>query len=730
MDSHFALSEASDIIARGDSNGRPPVYKAIGIALAVSSGVFIGVSFVLKKIGLLKANVKYNEEAGEGWLPQKQICNFVAYAFVDAILVTPLGALSVVITTILSAIFLKERLSFVGKVGCFSCIIGSIVIAMNAPEQSSVSDIQEMQHFAISPGFLSYTGVILVGAAFTALWVGPRYGKKSMFVYISICSMVGGLSVVCTQGLGSAILAWINGEPQYKEWFFWVLLAFVICTLLTEIIYLNKALNLFNAALVTPTYYVFFTSATIITSAVLFRGFKGTGIQIATVIMGFLQICSGVVLLQLSKSAKDVPDAAVFKGDLDQIREVVTQEEPESEPKADSIRGAASILRRISTARRTMETEEARRFFHDRNEDTLRPPGENEIIEWDGLRRRTHRSPPLGMSRFPDDEDEGRPSTKQSARSYLSDMRSRTPSVRNPQQWLPLREQDEKHLPESMGMTDMGHQGHPDTEYHGAETRHGRQRSDTTRSIHWADGEVAHLSPAHAAQRQFSFNSIFNRMKSGSDSSAKRPMSPPKGILRRTQNFDDSMRAATEEERLGLVKGDSRNSFEPTETLGESLTAGQYEDEHAYSNQTTNVSNPFYVAPLRQAAASPEHLQGPEAYQIPPTSSHSRTRSNSSSTPYTRAPPPANSSSPPTATLVLSHPFLTRQSSAPMTMIVTARLLLTPPILAGGTADGVAIFPMLAATMAVVMRAKEEVEAPLSDDSDSPEMSSVMSIFP
>ncbi|KAJ5232728.1 hypothetical protein N7468_005684 [Penicillium chermesinum] len=712
MDSHFALSEASDIIARGDSNGRPPVYKAIGIALAVSSGVFIGVSFVLKKIGLLKANVKYNEEAGEGYgylrnvwwwsgmtlMIIGEICNFVAYAFVDAILVTPLGALSVVITTILSAIFLKERLSFVGKVGCFSCIIGSIVIAMNAPEQSSVSDIQEMQHFAISPGFLSYTGVILVGAAFTALWVGPRYGKKSMFVYISICSMVGGLSVVCTQGLGSAILAWINGEPQYKEWFFWVLLAFVICTLLTEIIYLNKALNLFNAALVTPTYYVFFTSATIITSAVLFRGFKGTGIQIATVIMGFLQICSGVVLLQLSKSAKDVPDAAVFKGDLDQIREVVTQEEPESEPKADSIRGAASILRRISTARRTMETEEARRFFHDRNEDTLRPPGENEIIEWDGLRRRktvlgegptmarsmASRSPslrhpplpPLGMSRFPDDEDEGRPSTKQSARSYLSDMRSRTPSVRNPQQWLPLREQDEKHLPESMGMTDMGHQGHPDTEYHGAETRHGRQRSDTTRSIHWADGEVAHLSPAHTAQRQFSFNSIFNRMKSGSDSSAKRPMSPPKGILRRTQNFDDSMRAATEEERLGLVKGDSRNSFEPTETLGEKLdrwssnesegeahlphvsrsrhesvssmsTAAfpEYEDEHAYSNQTTNVSNPFYVAPLRQAAASPEHMQGPEAYQIPPTSSHSRTRSNSSSTPYTRAPPPANSSS-------------------------------------------------------------------------------------
>lgn len=254
MDSQSALSDASTLLARAQSSsGRPPVYKAVGISLAVASGVFIGISFVIKKIGLLKANVKYNEEAGEGygylknawwWLGMTlmilgEICNFVAYAFVDAILVTPLGALSVVITTILSAIFLKERLSFVGKVGCFSCIIGSIVIAMNAPQQSSVSDIQEMQQFVVTPGFLSYAGVILLGSVITALWAGPRYGKKSMFVYISICSLVGGLSVVATQGLGSAVLAQINGQSQFTHWFLYVLFVFVVGTLLTEIIYLN-----------------------------------------------------------------------------------------------------------------------------------------------------------------------------------------------------------------------------------------------------------------------------------------------------------------------------------------------------------------------------------------------------------------------------------------------------------------------------------------------------------
>ncbi|CAI7579491.1 hypothetical protein PCG10_001987 [Penicillium crustosum] len=729
MDPNSALSHANNLLARAESSGRPPVYKAVGISLAVASGVFIGISFVVKKIGLLKANVKYNEEAGEGYGYLKnfwwwtgmtlmivgEICNFVAYAFVDAILVTPLGALSVVITTILSAIFLKERLSFVGKVGCFCCIIGSVTIAMNAPEQSSVEDIQGMQHFVLQPGFLVYAGLIIVGAAFTALWAGPRYGKSSMFVYISICSMVGGLSVVATQGLGSAILAQINGEEQFKHWFLYVLLVFVIGTLLTEIIYLNKALNLFNAALVTPTYYVMFTSATIITSAILFQGFKGTGIQIATVIIGFMQICAGVVLLQLSKSAKDVPDAAIFKGDLDQIREVAEVEEPESEPKADSIRGAASIIRRISTARRTMESDEARRFFHDKHEDTLKVPGENEIIEWDGLRRRKtvigegptmsrpitprtpsvkQQHPPWGMSRLPADEheDDHRPSTKQSSHSFMDNIRSRATSVLHPSQWKAVNTEDDKGSnvnTQSVGMTDMPHRsGNADTEYHGAGMAGGleapfnanRPRSDTPRSISWADEKPDSLAPeplANTTRRQFSFNTMMGRTKADSESSVKPTPGSPRGILRRTHLAADMRKSATEEESLGLVHGDSRHSQPEEELLNEKLDrwssaeselgepqpmfAGRSHGNSVSSNNTaafpayednhddySESNNPYYLPHNRQTTSSPEPLTHDEDGWRHPSSrgsgSRTRTRTTSSVNAHSRAPPPAQSS--------------------------------------------------------------------------------------
>jgi hypothetical protein len=184
----------------------------------------------------------------------------------------------------------------------------------------------------------------------------------------------------------------------------------------------QKALNVFNAALVTPTYYVFFTSSTIVTSAILFRGFKGTPSSIATVVMGFLQICSGVVLLQLSKSSKDVPDAEIFREGLDQIRTIAEQSEPESEPKADAIRGTAAIIRRISLPRRTAEVDEARRIHEERMRDLHTPHSIGETVEWDGVRRRvtwtngpgnsrlrrnttTGSRPPLGMARIPDDEE-------------------------------------------------------------------------------------------------------------------------------------------------------------------------------------------------------------------------------------------------------------------------------------------------------------------------------------
>jgi magnesium transporter len=709
---HLLYARANSTSTNPDTASRPPVYKAIGISLAVASGCFIGVSFVLKKIGLLKANEKYEEVAGEGYGYLKnafwwtgmtlmiigEICNFVAYAFVDAILVTPLGALSVVITTILSAIFLKERLSLVGKVGCFLCIIGSVVIVMNAPSEASAATIQEMQHFVIAPGFLSYAGVVIVTCVFIALWVGPRYGKKTMLVYLSICSLIGGLSVVATQGLGAAIVTQIGGTKQYNQWFLYVLFVFVITTLVTEIIFLNvsvspslqsslltvrqKALNLFNAALVTPTYYVFFTSSTIITSAILFRGFKGTPTSIITVVMGFLVICCGVVLLQLSKSAKDVPDTAVFSGDLNQVRTIAEQEQPESEPKADAIRGTAAIIRRLSTMRPKMEMEEARRLHEEKQQD-LAPIVEDEQYQWDGLRRRrttfgtqfsgrsrgdsassfpafdpeappppartpgtivrspgTVRSPqqhpPLGMSRFPsesDSDDEERPITRGSSvftrvKSIMIPGRERSQGgsgvshAQSPMHPVPLTEIS---IPgyKGDGAGDTPYYGH-DTEYHGAGgDRHitildaeSQRTGSRGSSLHPNAG--APTPPPHSARRQFSFQNVFRKGQSQSqphgDADAPPSRSPMirKGMGRKHGGGAATIKDATEEETLGLVKGDTNSGRLPTLPAYEGEDEEEEEEEEnewPSEDKRRELTPPRRESPVREKGEEEEYYE-------------------------------------------------------------------------------------------------------------------------
>ena len=308
--------------------------------------------------------------------------------------------------------------------------------------------------------------------------------------------------------------------------------------------------------------------------------------------MGFLQICAGVVLLQLSKSAKDVPDTAVLNSDLDQIRTVGEQEQPESEPKADAIRGTAALIRRLSQSRQKMEADEARRVYEDKIRDQMEPISENEQVEWDGLRRRktvlgpqgslSRRKtlhPPLGLTRFPD-LDSGtesqlptspppsdlKESPSKSRRRASNSRISVQPFLSGRSTGTPIQLHD--------GTGDGTHPFSSSNAVESMEMKHvfglpsGLKSPSQSSSrvspgyqggkpIMWASdaGEAPkpkkHISfippsPRFAAQRQFSFQNMFHRNRE--DQEAQR------------NNKDQHLKVATEEERMGLTKGDSNTS--------------------------------------------------------------------------------------------------------------------------------------------------------------------------
>jgi hypothetical protein len=81
--------------------------------------------------------------------------------FAPASLVTPLGALSVIVAAILSSKFLNEKLNLLGKLGCFLCIIGSTIIVIHSPKETGKKNF----HFLIRKTFFkpNFRNLRLIG---------------------------------------------------------------------------------------------------------------------------------------------------------------------------------------------------------------------------------------------------------------------------------------------------------------------------------------------------------------------------------------------------------------------------------------------------------------------------------------------------------------------------------------------------------------------------------------
>ncbi|XP_061342086.1 probable magnesium transporter NIPA6 [Gastrolobium bilobum] len=291
-----------------------------GLILAVSSSAFVGSSFILKKKGLKRAAVR-GTRAGVGgytylleplwWAGMVtmiigEIANFVAYIYAPAVLVTPLGALSIIVSSVLAHFLLKERLRKMGVLGCVSCIVGSIVIVIHAPQEYTPNSVQEIWDLATQPAFLIYAAATVSAVLALILHFESLYGQTNMLVYLGICSLMGSLTVVSIKAVGIAIKLTLDGISQIgypQSWFF--LTVAVICVI-TQLNYLNKALDTFNATIVSPVYYVMFTTLTIIASAIMFKDWSGQDVSsIASEICGFIIVLSGTIILHATREQEE-----------------------------------------------------------------------------------------------------------------------------------------------------------------------------------------------------------------------------------------------------------------------------------------------------------------------------------------------------------------------------------------------------------------------------------------
>lgn len=153
--------------------------------------------------------------------------------------------------------------------------------------------------------FIVYTLVVIGISSFLSFYIAPKHGTKNVLVYVAICSLTGSLTVMACKGLGIALKRTMEGDSQVKNPVAWVLLIGGALCIMVQMNFLNKALDIFNTSIVTPIYYVMFTTCTIIASAILYKEWAAQNLANALgSICGFLTIICGVFLLHAFKDIK------------------------------------------------------------------------------------------------------------------------------------------------------------------------------------------------------------------------------------------------------------------------------------------------------------------------------------------------------------------------------------------------------------------------------------------
>lgn len=91
-----------------------------------------------------------------------------------------------------------------------------------------------------------YCFTVLVFSLIMIYGVAPKYGRKNPIVYISICSLVGSVSIMAVKGFGVAVKLTFAGNNQFGLLSTYVFMFMVAGCIVVQMNYFNKALDTFS----------------------------------------------------------------------------------------------------------------------------------------------------------------------------------------------------------------------------------------------------------------------------------------------------------------------------------------------------------------------------------------------------------------------------------------------------------------------------------------------------
>ena len=242
-------------------------------------------------------------------------CTLASYAFADANLVIPFGALHIVWAVLFASIVNGERLTGQFLFCALFICAGVLIVAVSGTKKLPQYDVKELREFFVSPPCIVYAAVmaiviaLLVAALMTrfccARFYGTRCGKRFYATAVMLVCGVAGANTnlfakVVVECLKTALRSAETQMELLKEPVMYVGFVGLLFTAPLQLIFLNYSLKLSKATVVVPVTLTLLVCVGTLACILFFEEYNNfSNKTLALLIVGLLASTFGTLMLTI-----------------------------------------------------------------------------------------------------------------------------------------------------------------------------------------------------------------------------------------------------------------------------------------------------------------------------------------------------------------------------------------------------------------------------------------------
>ncbi|KAG9492741.1 hypothetical protein GDO78_000960 [Eleutherodactylus coqui] len=226
-----------------------------------------------------------------------EIAVFSSYAFAPLSLIVPLSAVSLIASSIIGIIFIKEKWKPKEFLSCGLAVVGTYLLITFGPNSHEKMTGENIVKHLVSWPFLLYMLMEILAFCFL-LYYYKQKNANYLLILLTLVALLGSTTVITVKALAGMIIVSIQGTMQLGYPIFYIMFVCMVATAVAQASFLAQASQLYDSALIASVNYIMSTAFAISAGAVFYIDFRNEDVlHLCMFALGCLIAFLGVFLI-------------------------------------------------------------------------------------------------------------------------------------------------------------------------------------------------------------------------------------------------------------------------------------------------------------------------------------------------------------------------------------------------------------------------------------------------